>query len=103
MSIWSQQVKKNPATGNVPYTNSGDGHVWDRPDGALCRCGGPGFCKDCQSDHDWLITQLPAGVREVVQRATQSASLFRQLNFIGHAEDVETLIAFVLRQEPKSR
>lgn len=35
---------------NVPGTNTGHGHVWERPDGFKARCGGPGLCKECSSD-----------------------------------------------------
>ncbi|AZW14250.1 hypothetical protein CS344_20275 [Bordetella bronchiseptica] len=36
--------------GNKTGTNSGHGHVWDRPDGLKARCGGPGFCSQCSRD-----------------------------------------------------
>jgi hypothetical protein len=31
-------------------TNTGHGHVWDRPDGVRARCGGPMTCKQCAID-----------------------------------------------------
>lgn len=31
-------------------TNTGHGHVWERPDGMKARCGGPGICSQCSSD-----------------------------------------------------
>lgn len=31
-------------------TNTGHGHVWQRPDGVRARCGGPGICSECSSD-----------------------------------------------------
>jgi len=31
-------------------TNSGHGHVWERPDGMKARCGGPALCKQCALD-----------------------------------------------------
>lgn len=31
-------------------TNSGHGHVWERPDGLKMRCGGPGMCEVCSAD-----------------------------------------------------
>jgi hypothetical protein len=31
-------------------TNSGHGHVWDRPDGMVTKCGGPGICIMCTDD-----------------------------------------------------
>ncbi len=37
-----------PAHG--PGSNSGHGHVWERPDGAKVRCGGPGICQTCAND-----------------------------------------------------
>lgn len=34
----------------APGTNTGHGHVWERPDGIKARCGGPGICPECSSD-----------------------------------------------------
>lgn len=48
------QVPPNPVTQNVPHTNSGHGHAWERPDGSKARCGGPPFCADCKSDAEHL-------------------------------------------------
>jgi len=31
-------------------TNTGHGHVWERPDGVKARCGGPGLCSTCALD-----------------------------------------------------
>lgn len=31
-------------------TNTGHGHVWERPDGLRYRCGGPSLCKECALD-----------------------------------------------------
>lgn len=33
-----------------PGTNTGHGHVWERPDGMKARCGGPGMCSECSRD-----------------------------------------------------
>lgn len=33
-----------------PGTNTGDGHVWPRPDGQQLRCGGPAHCLRCTVD-----------------------------------------------------
>ena len=33
-----------------PGTNTGDGHVWPRPDGHQLRCGGPRHCPRCTAD-----------------------------------------------------
>lgn len=35
---------------NTPYTNSGHGHAWARPDGVKARCGGVALCSDCAKD-----------------------------------------------------
>ena len=32
-------------------TNTGHGHVWERPDGVKMRCGGPGICAVCSQDY----------------------------------------------------
>jgi hypothetical protein len=37
-------------TPNAPGTNTGHGHVWERPDGRKARCGGPGLCSQCSTD-----------------------------------------------------
>lgn len=36
--------------GYGPGTNTGHGHVWERPDGMKARCGGPGVCAKCSLD-----------------------------------------------------
>ena len=33
-----------------PRTNTGHGHVWERPDGVKAKCGGPGLCEECWVD-----------------------------------------------------
>lgn len=96
-------MKKNPSTGHVPYTDSGDGHVWNRPDGNFARCGGPEFCKDCASDREWVVSQLPSEIRSLVKEADQASYLLRSINFKGHAESVDALIAFVMRHYPEIR
>lgn len=46
-----------------PGTNTGDGHVWTRPDGIRMRCGGPGICKKCSQDYaDRAIAFHAAGL-----------------------------------------
>jgi hypothetical protein len=37
-------------TPNIPGTNTGHGHVWERPDGKKARCGGEGLCSQCKAD-----------------------------------------------------
>jgi hypothetical protein len=34
-----------------PGTNTGHGHVWERPDGMKARCGGTAICVECAKDH----------------------------------------------------
>jgi hypothetical protein len=36
------------ALGTPIGTNTGHGHVWERPDGAKLRCGGPALCRECR-------------------------------------------------------
>ena len=33
-----------------PGTNTGHGRVWERPDGMMAKCGGPGLCRQCNWD-----------------------------------------------------
>lgn len=40
----------NSDTTYGPGTNSGHGHVWERPDGNKARCGGPSLCEQCAAD-----------------------------------------------------
>lgn len=35
----------------LPGSNTGHGHVWERPDGIKARCGGPRICKECARDY----------------------------------------------------
>ena len=35
---------------HIPFTNTGHGHVWPRPDGTRMRCSGTYMCKECQAD-----------------------------------------------------
>lgn len=43
-----RQSKAQPM--NVPFTNSGHGHAWTRPDGVKARCGGVLLCTQCLFD-----------------------------------------------------
>lgn len=43
-----------PEAKNYIGTNTGHGHVWERPDGMKARCGGVGLCKICQADKSML-------------------------------------------------
>lgn len=62
-SVWAGRVpdyEKNrlpthpapaaPVVTVKPETNTGHGHVWERPDGMKTRCGGPSICKLCALD-----------------------------------------------------
>jgi len=44
------RVLAGPSIAERYGSNSGHGHVWDRPDGVKARCGGPVLCKDCRRD-----------------------------------------------------
>ena len=56
-----KQARTNPETGHTVGTNSGHGHVWKRTDGYKARCGGSGFCTQCQSDKAWADTLRQQG------------------------------------------
>lgn len=46
-------------------TNSGHGHVWERPDGMKARCGGPMMCAECAKDYaEFAAQQMPLGDSE---------------------------------------
>lgn len=48
----AEQDKKAEATqtSSMVGTNTGHGHVWERPDGTKARCGGPVMCSKCALD-----------------------------------------------------
>lgn len=42
-------------------TNTGHGHVWERPDGMKARCGGPAMCSECAKDQaNWQGNSTPS-------------------------------------------
>jgi hypothetical protein len=43
------QALASSAKGRIG-TNTGHGHVWERPDGVKARCGGPSMCTECARD-----------------------------------------------------
>ena len=49
-------------------TNTGHGHVWERPDGLKARCGGPGMCRVCAADQ----ADFRAGLIPPVPRPSKS-------------------------------
>ena len=50
---------------NRPWTNSGHGHVWARPDGLKARCGGPALCDACKLDDEILTKKHFAITAEI--------------------------------------
>lgn len=44
------RVLAGPSIAERYGSNSGHGHVWDRPDGVKARCGGPALCIHCRRD-----------------------------------------------------
>lgn len=55
---------------NESGTNSGHGHVWERPDGLKARCGGPALCAECKVDSGLVQHQaaLPSVNLEDLER-----------------------------------
>jgi len=53
-------------------TNTGHGHVWKRPDGAVAKCGGPALCTECARDLASLrnVTPYVAELSEVPAATT---------------------------------
>jgi len=47
----------------APGTNTGHGHVWERPDGVKARCGGSAICRECAQDR---IAELEAVLHSLV-------------------------------------
>ena len=45
---------------NTPFTNTGHGHVWERPDKVKMRCGGLALCKNCRDDAIHMSQMNPA-------------------------------------------
>lgn len=43
-----------------PRPNRGHGHVYPRADGIVAKCGGPGICKECNSDQAQKSNSKPA-------------------------------------------
>ena len=59
--------------------NTGHGHVFERPDGMVARCGGPGLYKECSVDQvrlDAQNKQLPGAVGSERLRAAVEAIYF---------------------------
>lgn len=54
------------------------------------------MCRDCKSDLQWLMQQLPRELASRIGTAELAVELLRKLNFHGHADDVEALISHVI-------
>lgn len=54
-----------------PGTNTGHGHVWERPDGTIAKCGGPGVCTECSKDQAQWVERIAPGAVEDLQRLGQ--------------------------------
>lgn len=59
-------------------TNSGHGHVWERPDGMKARCGGPMMCAECAKDYAEFerltkLTTEGAAIRKDAERLPSPA------------------------------
>lgn len=64
-----------------PGTNTGHGHVWERPDGLKARCGGPGACAECVADAArWAPSGVAAAdeVSRLRDMLRSTRDLFRQ-------------------------
>jgi hypothetical protein len=72
-------------------TNSGHGHVWERPDGERARCGGPGLCSECRADEQLVKSRAqsmaaPAG--DVVPAPTQDLAARRRREIVRAIADL---------------
>ncbi len=81
---------------NVIGTNTGHGHVWERPDGEKARCGGPGMCPECNRDAarvGLIQSQTDKSKVQEDNRKAFEASLLRRVNGKYESEAVEALWA----------
>lgn len=51
----------NGAWGEIG-SNTGHGHVWERPDGMKARCGGPMRCMGCRRDQEAFLSTRSASI-----------------------------------------
>lgn len=88
---------------NTPNTNSGHGHVWERPDGVKARCGGPKLCKECQADKGFVETlkQFPFGnilpdqVAEILWRLFDMGYIDREIELSVMSDDARLGTCFL--------
>ncbi len=51
----------------LPGSNTGHGHVWERPDRSQESCGWPDRCGQCEADEE-LIAEMQHSVRAATER-----------------------------------
>lgn len=68
-------AKAGESVANKPGTNTGHGHVWQRPDGVKARCGGPGLCKECSRDARPFVGKSPPSAPAARARTDEAQDL----------------------------
>lgn len=73
-----------------PGTNAGHGYVWERPDGARARCGGPAMCGECTKDF-MDMCEFKAGLGQALTMAEQRLhdTIQRRMKHVGEQGTAE--------------
>lgn len=72
-----------------PGSNTGHGHIWERPDGIKARCGGPRICKECARDYAQKMRALG--------QAITYAEVLKILEAVEPRDDVHGAAMAILR------
>lgn len=78
----------NPTALNVVGTNTGHGHVWERPDGVRMRCGGPGMCAVCSADLARMANKEKSAPVPPSSKTVTPARLRNVADWLMHGCDV---------------
>ena len=85
--------------GNKPGTNTGHGHVWERPDGVKARCGGTILCGVCQSDQAALNNQEMNSPKVMTQSKEQVITTFAGIDVKKLTDkDIKNLADYIEEQ-----
>jgi hypothetical protein len=86
-------------------TNGGHGHVWQRPDGMVSKCGGPSLCRSCRIDEELFIQAAKWAAEDsvrlegtVITRPPEEPQIFHPGLNAQQIEDVRA----ILREESQA-